>query len=235
MTNGYCLNEDGTRFQCIYDDACKDGTGLDLGICIDTDECTDVWDASAIFTITARSYTSVYDTEYTGDSTGCADIDEFNVGSDVACGVNFDCINTISSLTCTTVTKPITKQALTELMLMPLDHILVAVMLFSVVTDSFVPISTNIWLLHVTLTLSAQTQAALSPVHVMLPTMVMISTVLSTTMSAAQMNAGGRISLLTHALLTIPKFDSPVPELAFQLKLTVASLSIPMLTTLQWR
>ena len=83
-----------------------------------------------------------------------------------------------------------------------------------------------------TLTLSAQTQAALSPVHVMLPTMVMVSAVLTTTMSAAQMYAGGRMPLLTHALLTIPKFNSPVLELAFQLKLTVASLSIPMLTTL---
>ena len=71
-----------------------------------------------------------------------------NVGSDVAWDVNFDCINTISYLTFTTVTE----QALTELMLviptlpalMPLDHKLVAVMLFSVATDSLVPISTNI-------------------------------------------------------------------------------------------
>ena len=69
------------------------------------------------------------------------DIDEYNVGSDVACDVNFDYTNTISSLTCTMVTN----QALTELMLviptlpalMPLDHILVAVMLFSVATVAY--------------------------------------------------------------------------------------------------
>ena len=153
--------------------------------------------------------------------------------------VNFDCTNTISSLTCTTVTK----QALTELMLliptlpalMLLDHILEALKLFSVATDSLVSISTNIWLLHVTPTLTRQTQAALPPVHVMVPTMMMVSAVLTTKMSAARINAGGRMPLLTYALLTIPKFNSHVLELAFQLKLTVASLTIPMLTALQWR
>ena len=85
--------------------------------------------------------------------------------------------------------------------LMRLEHILVAVMLFSEATDSLVPISTNVQRITVKPTLPAQTQAVLLPAHVMLPTTVMVSAVFTTRMSAAQMNADGPMPSLTHALL----------------------------------
>ena len=117
--------------------------------------------------------------------------------------------------------------------LMRLEHILVAVMLFSEATDSLVPISTNVQRITVKPTLPAQTQAVLLPAHVMLPTTVMVSAVFTTTMSDSQARMSGTMPILTYALLTIPKYNSHVLVVTFQSKLTVTSSSIPMLTTLQ--
>ena len=82
-----------------------------------------------------------------------------------------------------------------------LDRIFVYMILNTLAMVWLVLILTNIRLPHVTPSLPTQTQAAPSPVLVMMFTMVMVSAVFTTRMSAAQMNADGPMPSLTHALL----------------------------------
>ena len=171
--------------------------------------------------VSIGSYICVYDTEYTGDGMACTDNDEYNVGSDVVCDVNGYEASTDGTDACdanasgTHAVGPYTCSCN---------------VVFS--GDGFSCTDIDEYL-----TTTCDTNAAYANTSGSI-TCTCYGAYYGDGFSCIyynniQMNTGGTLPLLTHALLTIPKFNSHVLELAFQLKLTVASLSIPMLTALK--